>query len=467
MIIFKTLLTLFSLTPPFCIDGSFKEWNYVNSSNLGIIETKTSESRVAFLTKFQDSISLQNSSVPIILWIDRDHDQKTGDITAPLAGADLKIIFSPSTRYGKKANNGASVQQYIINDNSKNTSYKWKEYKPSIVNLTFAPTTKSNLFEIHLNVENFKSKSNKSSALLTLNEKIINSPITFNIIKGKSSNKIKFDINKLKSNLRVISWNGENGALLKNKSRSKRIIQALNPDIILLQEVKESSSKEDLENFLNNLNIGTWTSSISNSERIVSVTATKLSARSVPEFDNLINDDIKSPVRGSALEIKYMDKILLVSSIHLKCCGGATGREENIRISQSKLLNERFKKASKRIKASGVIIGGDFNLVGTNKPLEILQESSLNATLVNPLLFQPDGVFTATWDRDTSNFTPGRIDFILYSPEIGSLEKSFILDTRDLNDETLLKMNLKEYDTTNASDHLPIAIDLNCKRSSP
>ena len=46
---------------------------------------------------------------------------------------------------------------------------------------------------------------------------------------------------------------------------------------------------------------------------------------------------------------------------------------------------------------------------------------------------------------------------------LGSLNKSFILDTRDLTSSELKKNQLKRSDTMKASDHLPIIIDINLK----
>ena len=59
------------------------------------------------------------------------------------------------------------------------------------------------------------------------------------------------------------------------------------------------------------------------------------------------------------------------------------------------------------------IIAGDWNLVGTNIPLQIVKADTLS--IVDA--FQPDGLVAATWSDADSSFTPGRLDWMLYSPK--------------------------------------------------
>ena len=103
------------------------------------------------------------------------------------------------------------------------------------------------------------------------------------------------------------------------------------------------------------------------------------------------------------------------------------------------------------------IIAGDWNLVGTMKPLEIVQSNKL--AIVDA--YQLDNRLNATWSDTTSSFTPGRLDWMLYSPETIELVNSFVFDTGDLDMKTLLEENLSAEDTAEFSDHLPLVADFN------
>ncbi|MBT6164826.1 MAG: hypothetical protein HOH93_02815, partial [Phycisphaerae bacterium] len=72
---------------------------------------------------------------------------------------------------------------------------------------------------------------------------------------------------------------------------------------------------------------------------------------------------------------------------------------------------------------------------------------------------QPDGRVHATWSDETSSFTPGRLDLMLYSPLSLEVARSFVLDTSDLDSDTLIAQELLGEDTALLSDHLPLVAD--------
>ena len=107
------------------------------------------------------------------------------------------------------------------------------------------------------------------------------------------------------------------------------------------------------------------------------------------------------------------------------------------------------------------IIAGDFNLVGTRAPLDILR-AGLDAD-GSELAVAQSGVLgdnaIYTWSDHKTEFPDGRLDYAVYSDASADLVDAFVLDGRRLGDKTLARLGLDRTDT-GASDHLPLVVDL-------
>jgi len=152
---------------------------------------------------------------------------------------------------------------------------------------------------------------------------------------------------------------------------------------------------------------------------------------------------------------------VLLTSIHLKCCGSATGREEATRQAEAKAINLMLAESSRPWPMSMRVISGDYNLVGTRTPLDLLAEGldtdGSNLAVADAATLGDNAVFT--WRDWSSPFTPGRLDFALYSDASGKAVHAFVLDTSRMSQETLARLGLDAADSA-ASDHLPVVLDL-------
>ncbi|MGB0325863.1 MAG: endonuclease/exonuclease/phosphatase family protein, partial [Phycisphaerales bacterium] len=101
-----------------------------------------------------------------------------------------------------------------------------------------------------------------------------------------------------------------------------------------------------------------------------------------------------------------------------------------------------------------VVLAGDLNLVGSQIPLERLEESGLTTIDMR----QPDGATTATWDNESSSFLPGRLDYVLHSRQLNPT-MAVVFDTQDV-DPSWLPHSLRR----EASDHLPLVVDFKVDR---
>ena len=317
---------------------------------------------------------------------------------------DYTIFFSPNKKgYGISCKKGT---QWI------------SPYEAGVV---FAPATAATNFEVRVN-------------------------------KKKSAPKKALDFSA-KGDFRVVSWNVQFGALLKDKERGARILQALSPDVLLFQELDGDNTPKQLNAFLEKSLGGIWSTEMS----IVHGTERHHQLRSAvcinqeASFTN--NMGQFKALYGSST---FNDLPVNFFSLHLRCCGGPTGEAEEQRQEEA----NRIRSAMQESTTKNWIIAGDWNLVGTTKPLELVQEENL--CIVDA--YQPDGLLNATWSDTTSSFTPGRLDWMLYSPETLEAVNSFVLDTSDLDSKTCRKHHLIQEDTAELSDHLPLVADFKVRK---
>jgi endonuclease/exonuclease/phosphatase family metal-dependent hydrolase len=154
-------------------------------------------------------------------------------------------------------------------------------------------------------------------------------------------------------------------------------------------------------------------------------------------------------------ELTLPDQRLLVVSAHLRCCGYAGSFEDRTRVVEADAIRRAIADAVASGRFDGVIIGGDLNLVGSRWPLDILAE---DLQVVEP--FQIGGRSNTSWSDVRQPFLPGRLDFLLVTEPSLSVRRSFVLNTRLLNPRWLRRHGLRSGDTAEASDHLPVVVDL-------
>jgi endonuclease/exonuclease/phosphatase family metal-dependent hydrolase len=295
---------------------------------------------------------------------------------------------------------------------------------PYEAGLVFAPTTASRTFEVRVNKP--KTKQPRSS----------------------------FSLEK-KGTFRVVSWNVKLGNLLDNPRCSTRILKALQPDVLLLQELDGDDTPEKLTQFLQGALGNTWNvrmSASNGTKRHQRLRSAIASTFPLDEIEIKRKETLKA-IRANA---DIDGTVVQFLSLHLRCCGGPTGEEEKQRQREAQIISSAAKSST----SSASIIAGDWNLVGTKKPLDIVIAKGF--TVIQAL--QPDGALYATWSNITSSFTPGRLDWMLFKGKNIQSSKSFVLDSSDFDVETLTKYGLRRGDTAELSDHLPLVADFHCTK---
>lgn len=267
--------------------------------------------------------------------------------------------------------------------------------------------------------------------------------------------------------VRIVSWNVQKSAPLTNAAPFARVLTLLEPDVVLFQEW-DNPDPDALRSWLEehvprSLTPGRGPEG---SWRVRSGPGVAVASRwplenVPPDTLQMTFEQRERTVRmTSALVTTPLAEVLL-TSIHLKCCGSATGREEATRQAEAKAINLMLAESSRPWPMSMRVIAGDYNLVGTRTPLDLLAEGldtdGSNLAVADAATLGDNAVFT--WRDWSSPFTPGRLDFALYSDASGKAVHAFVLDTSRMSQETLARLGLDAADSA-ASDHLPVVLDL-------
>ncbi len=275
--------------------------------------------------------------------------------------------------------------------------------------------------------------------------------------------------------IRVISYNVEFDGL-SDPSRQPgftRMLQALQPQIIGFQEIYSGSATGTAAIVEAMLPAGageSWHAAKVGPD-IVAVSRFPI----LQSFGIIGNSG--SPGNGAFLiDLRpAVDSELLFIVAHPPCCSNNAGRQFEVDAIMAFIRDARNPGGPLDLAPhTPVIIVGDMNLVGDAQQLRTL----LDGNIINNGTFGPD--FSPDWDGSEladlrprhlnqpqfftwlnpgSSFSPGRLDFMIFTDAVIDVRKSYILFTRPLPPDTLSAYHLQPLDDA-VSDHLPVVADL-------
>lgn len=450
------------LVQPVVLDGEVNEWapGAVMQSDPWWLYTRW---KVAGPSK-----TLQASDESLSLWLDLDTNPATGMRPEEPAGAnqlgvDLQIEFSPLGEDGP----GRGVR--VVKHGPEGPI----ELSHADVGFSFAPTYAGEWYEGRL------SRAGLRAAGLPAPR--AGEPVTGTLVLRDARGRIlgrsepfeteavaasptppQADLRlppKPQRGVRVVSWNVLRGRPMEDVAPFARVLNVLSPDVVLVQEW--TSTPRELEAWFNAslpLEDGEW------SVRTVEAWGVAVASRHPMQpfgHEELYLEGAEDPVRFAGALVDTPVGYLAAASVHLKCCGSAGSPEDETRILEAGAINRSMSEAL-AIEPVGLrLIAGDINLVGSRPPLDVLRNgldadgSDLEVADARVL---GDAAYH-TWRDPDSEFTPGRLDFALYSGAAVRRARSFVLDTALLSDAALEVAGLDRTDTA-ASDHLPLVVDL-------
>lgn len=275
--------------------------------------------------------------------------------------------------------------------------------------------------------------------------------------------------------VRVVLFNVLWDSPTKTPEPYARILQALNPDVVLVQEWDTRAPEDPTHTteeiagwFRTHLpGAGEWSAHRSSGRGVAIVSRlplTPLVTSAAFRASSQGGATLAQDVRFAAALIETPFGPLLASSAHLKCCGSSDGLEELRRTAEAVTINAAIRELVGKHKPVTTIIGGDFNLVGSVRPIEVMR-SGLDADggdleRVEALVWGDRARFTF---RDSVGaFPPGALDHAIVGDAGVEVVRSFVLDTLRLSDDALHAMGVRRSDGE-ASDHLPTVIDIRAR----
>ncbi|MBT6982288.1 MAG: T9SS type A sorting domain-containing protein [Candidatus Marinimicrobia bacterium] len=458
---------------PITIDGQFQDWENVPiaysdiegdgiSADFANIKVTYDMEFLFIYFSFHYGEFLMQDWNAFHLYIDADNDSATG-LEFNGIGAELDWTFGQ--RQGVFYFNGGS-------------SDVWQ----NDLSLRIGPTITSSEFEIAMARNSDIMTLNGSQVLVEGRIIIAEAPPNSDVVPNESGG-ISFTIGedavpspepislvrRHENDIRVLTYNTLWDGILEadRQPKFKRIIQALDPDVIALQEHTDWDQIDDIIQSWFPQEI--WHASWTYGDLVV------LSRFPILNDANLISSERTMCALLDTEE--ELGKNLLVINSHLSCCANNDGRQQQVDEFASVWRNwiTNSDGPFNLDFETPFVHVGDFNFVGYRQQVETLRIGDIVDENEYGDDFPPDwdasnivDLFSRhthkrmgyTWRSDGSSFNPGKLDYIFYSDATIDTGKHYILNTLALDDETLAGYGLEWEDTQEASDHLPRVFDI-------
>ena len=420
--------------------------------------------------------TLQGMATPVAVWLDADGNPSTGrSIEEPRVqgglGADLEVIFSPREIDAPRPGSGVMFRVHQPDGTARVVSHEELGFH-------FTPTHAAEWYEMRLS-RSSAERLGLEPAGLGSSGRLAGVVVMFDSAGDVRAWADPFELfapqaspwqprdarvpTKPEGAARVLSYNVEHASPVKNPEPFARVIRVLDPDAILFQEWTEGDA-QTLQAWLTAYvdDAADW--------HVLKGSAWGVAVASKHPLEALTDMATSNPVNGENT-LRFIGALvqmpmgpLAVGSTHLKCCGTKDSREDRQRSAEATLIADMLKAALAEepgSKAWGVVVGGDLNLVGSRPPLEAIGAGvDLDAsamTVAEPMLLGDRAMYT--WYDAGNRFTPGRLDYLLYSDATVDAANAFVLDTSKLSETALARLGLDAGDTA-SSDHLPVVIDV-------
>lgn len=259
--------------------------------------------------------------------------------------------------------------------------------------------------------------------------------------------------------LRLASLNVLNGGLTDGDAGIAALVDAVDADVYCFQE-EGGANATQIETVLNAID-PTGDGLPWNAHVVAdNVIASQLPLITMTSFNGEYSAAI---IDGGTPETS-----VAVLSIHPKCCGYIGSSEDTQRINQTAGMVLTIDALRGALPGSAlhpyrdvpIVVAGDWNLVGSRTPLDMLTAPAIPG-VERLILPKPGSDDHATWRSlsASSNFAPGQLDLIVYSADQLTALNAFVLDSETLTNAQLSDLGLNPNDSRD-SDHLMMVADL-------
>ena len=503
-------------------DGSFDEWEGVaplvvdakgdvpagSPVDLGAVAVQDDARFLHFLIDLGDTVTVQGMRGSVELVLDADGDTGTGGLYGGVDGADLVVILTRQ-RDPAADRHGAGVGIRRIGPDGAG------EVEPaSRAGLLVSPTHSSDRFEVRLDRAAVAEvigqpravglgdtvvgglRYRRAGALVDETAVYHHALAT---VPGEEPPLLDADaVAKGPGAFRVVAWNVSSMSFRNNQEAFRRVVAALNPDVLLLDEIYYTVTLEDLARFGEGVSLregeGPWNWSLAEGggRQRTAIGTKGLATRGEPGMARIdhapgaleqwlqeVGNEPESPgmappaalaraeaegglsATGAWVTVDGVD--ILFVPVDLQSAGYDGSPRDRLRELQASALNRAIAAALAERPDAGVVVGGDLNLVGSDRPLDALRHglgvggSDLEVARLERLRDRSLATWRSMWGDDP--FSPGRLDYLLYRGEVFEVDRAFAFDAADMSPVARDALAILESDMEK-SDHLPLVVDL-------
>ena len=457
-------LTCLRAAHPIVIDGLFDDWQEVpvtitdpegdyNYDDWAELKITNDDDFIFFKISLHSEETLLQNWNNFYLYIDADRDSLTGH---PFRGLGTELAWHFGYRTG----------QYFEQDGIIDL---WQ----NDITLRQAPTVTSTEFEIAIARGSFVLSDPDSIAVIfsSFYDTGDYMPDSWGGVVYQLDTTVVGPAEPIlleKTGTRLVTYNTLYTGILEPDRQPKfqRIIQALDPDIIALQEHSEWNEIGDIISSW--FPEDTWYQGYTFRDLVV------LSKYPIINQANLISSE-----RTMCALLETDDPInpyLLILNSHFSCCDNDDDRQEQVDELVQVLREWRLNDNGPFDLPEGTPMFhvGDFNFVGYREQIETVTAGNIqdegnyggdfpldwDGTAITDLFSRHTHKRMAyTWRSDGSSFNPGKLDYVLYTDSNLSILNHFVLNTLAMPDSILNEWELEAEDTNEASDHLPRIVD--------
>ncbi len=459
---------------PITIDGLFDDWDEVDISysdsqgdgadaDFAVIKITYDNDFLFIYFNFHDGEYLMQDWNEFHLYIDADNDTTTGYYINGI-GAELDWLF------------GDRSGSYYIMDGIIDI------YQNDLT-LRMAPTITNHEFEICIS-RNSNVLTMDGTQVLVEGKVILtdtgqnadqipdeNGGISFSIGEDyiMPPTPITFD-KRDETDIRLVTHNVWSSSLLDSYYQEyfQRIYQALDPDIVALQEMYENTNQ--LHSLFNDwFPDEQWYVSSQFRDNII-----------ISKYPVLEEDYFTSSERTMVALLNTDDELgsdLIIFNSHLACCDNDESRQYDADefVSNWRDWRENGNGPFSMDENTPFVYVGDFNLVGYRQQLTTFTEGDIedentfgddynldwdNTPIADLFSRHSHNRMGYTWRWDNSSFSPGKLDYILYTDSVLDTSKHFVFNTLTMDSASLAEYGLEEMDSYNSSDHSPRVLDI-------
>lgn len=282
--------------------------------------------------------------------------------------------------------------------------------------------------------------------------------------------------------LRLLSYNVRRDTLFDDaiQPHYRRVLQAVEPDVIGFQEVYEHTAAQTGRTVSQLYDDASgWEWAKAGTDLVVGSRYPILETHAISGYEDYKSAATLLDADGA------VGSDLLYINMHPPCCNaGPEDGEPSSNVQRQRVVDgvAAFIRDVKHgegpfavASETPIVIAGDMNFVGNAQQPRTLRTGEIvdtnrygssvspdwdGSALLDTNPGQTGAPLHTTWIDAESSFPPGRLDYAFVSDSVLEVVHEFVLHTPSLSDSTLNAHGLRPGDTKQASDHLPVVVDV-------